>query len=108
MRELAVPSGEEQPGEWRWIAAKRMPEPVFDEIKRLSQEPTSKPQAVLVEGTWYVLQVQAQRPAQLPEKAQIQDEIRNKLALANVQSWLAQRRKAEGLDKTVETHTKKD
>ena len=108
MRELAVPSGEEQPGEWRWISSQRMPRPVLDEIKRLSLNPTIEPQAVLVEGTWYVLQVQAQRPAQLPEKSQIQDEIRNKLSQSNIQSWLAQRRKAEGMDKTVETHTSKE
>lgn len=88
-------------GEWRWIAAQRMPKPVLQEVLRLHQNPTQAPRPVRVEGTWYVVQVKDKRTAAQPEKTEVTAQIRQKLTQERVQSWLTQRRKSEGLPQLV-------
>lgn len=107
-QKLAVLSPEEKSAEWRWIASQRMPGPVLEEVKRLIQNPMAPSQPVRFEGTWYVIQAQAQRPVTLPLKSEVQSEIRNKLAESKIRSWLIQRKKAEGLDTTDEKQVAKE
>lgn len=106
-QKLAVLSPAENPGEWRWIASQRMPGPVLEEVKRLVQHPKATSQPIRFEGIWYLVQVQKQRQAALPVKSEIQDDIRNKLAESKTRTWLIERRRAEGLDTTINQRTTK-
>lgn len=95
---LGFQSAAQNLGEWRWIASRRMPPPVLDEVRRLHQDPTAQPKPVRVEGTWYVVQVKDKRSASYPEKSEVESSLRSKLAQQHIQLWLSERRKAEGLD----------
>ncbi|MEL6523741.1 MAG: peptidyl-prolyl cis-trans isomerase, partial [Pseudomonadota bacterium] len=83
------------PGKWRWIAASRMPLPVRENIRLQASDPTLGASPVLVEGTWYVLQVQDQRGAEVPKLAEIENVLREQIAQARAQTWLRERQEQE-------------